>query len=293
MVEEMAGLGFKRIELSHGIRISLVPGILQAVEEGMVEISSIHNFCPLPNSVQHAAPNLYQPTAGDARERQLWRNYTLQTLEFAEKLGAPKIVIHSGSVWFFLRSAEAGLEAWVAENELKHAELAEHEAYRKRLGRALKRIERRGRKPMARLKENFESLREILGEKNLCLGIENREGLEELPVDAAHGDFVRSFDDARHYAYWHDSGHAEIKAQCGLLDHAERLADMAELTAGWHLHDVTEDGKDHQVPGTGVIDFGMIGGFIRPEHAVVLELSPSLRSEDVRQARDYILSTVA
>ena len=32
MVEEMVSLGFKRIELSHGIRLSLVPGILQAVE---------------------------------------------------------------------------------------------------------------------------------------------------------------------------------------------------------------------------------------------------------------------
>ena len=67
MVEEIVGLGFKRIELSHGIRISLVPGILKAVEAGLVQISSVHNFCPLPNHVQHAAPNLYQPSALDSR----------------------------------------------------------------------------------------------------------------------------------------------------------------------------------------------------------------------------------
>ena len=65
MVEEMVGLGFKRIELSHGIRISLVPGILKAVEKGIVEISSLHNFCPLPGGVQQAAPNLYQPSSRD------------------------------------------------------------------------------------------------------------------------------------------------------------------------------------------------------------------------------------
>ena len=29
MLQEMAGLGFGHVELSHGIRISLVPGILQ------------------------------------------------------------------------------------------------------------------------------------------------------------------------------------------------------------------------------------------------------------------------
>ena len=31
MAQEMAGLGFGHIELSHGIRITLVPGILRAV----------------------------------------------------------------------------------------------------------------------------------------------------------------------------------------------------------------------------------------------------------------------
>ena len=51
MLAEMAGLGFKHVELSHGIRIPLVPGILRAVEEGVVKISSTHNFCPLPTGV--------------------------------------------------------------------------------------------------------------------------------------------------------------------------------------------------------------------------------------------------
>ena len=41
MVEEMRALGFKRIELSHGIRISPVAGILKAVEEGMIDLSKI------------------------------------------------------------------------------------------------------------------------------------------------------------------------------------------------------------------------------------------------------------
>ena len=38
MLSEMAGLGFDRVELSHGIRITLVPGILRAVEEGLVKV---------------------------------------------------------------------------------------------------------------------------------------------------------------------------------------------------------------------------------------------------------------
>ena len=48
MLEEIRDLGFEFAELSHGIRLSLVPGIMQAVEAGVIKISTLHNFCPLP-----------------------------------------------------------------------------------------------------------------------------------------------------------------------------------------------------------------------------------------------------
>ena len=59
MLREMADLGFDQVELSHGVRIVLVPGILKAVEEGMIKVGSTHNFCPLPIGVVQAAPNLF------------------------------------------------------------------------------------------------------------------------------------------------------------------------------------------------------------------------------------------
>src|ERR1700757_3640615 len=47
MLREVRDLGFEYAELSHGTRISLVPGILEAVEAGEIKISTLHNFCPL------------------------------------------------------------------------------------------------------------------------------------------------------------------------------------------------------------------------------------------------------
>ena len=67
MLQEMAGLGFEWVELSHGIKIVLVPGILKAVAEGVVKIASVHNFCPLPTGVTHAAPNHYMPISSTIR----------------------------------------------------------------------------------------------------------------------------------------------------------------------------------------------------------------------------------
>src|SRR5580704_12772326 len=71
MLREIRDLGFEYAELSHGTRISLLPGIIDAVETGEIKISSLHNFCPLPMGVNHAAPNLFKfsSTPANARTR--------------------------------------------------------------------------------------------------------------------------------------------------------------------------------------------------------------------------------
>jgi sugar phosphate isomerase/epimerase len=288
MVQEMVGLGFKRIELSHGIRMSLVPGILKAYEEGMMEISSVHNFCPLPGSVQHAAPNFYQPSLADVRESDLWFRYSMQTLDFALKVGADRVVMHSGSVSFFFVSPEARLEKWIEQSEIAAHELTEHEDFIKRREKAMKTIRKAANKTMPRIRENYERLLPEAKARGLKLCLENREGLEEMPIDADHDEFLASLNEPDTAVYWHDCGHAQIKHQFGLLDHRAHLEKMASRLGGFHLHEVNESGRDHQVPGTGTIDFKMIAEFVRPEHTLVLELSPKLTVDEVLASRDYI-----
>ena len=293
MVEEMVGLGFKRIELSHGIRISLVAGILKAVEEGLVEVSSVHNFCPLPNSVQHAAPNLYEPSTLDLRERDLWMRYTAQTLDFAVKVGADRVIMHSGSVAFFFGSVEARLEKWIDASDLSAHELTEHTGFTKRRDKALKSILRASKKAMPRIEANYQAILPEAKARGLKLCIENREGLEEMPLDAAHDEFLLKLGEPAHAVYWHDCGHAQIKHQFGLIDHRNHLEKMSPRLGGFHIHDVSASGRDHQVPGTGTIDFEMIAEFVRPEHTLVLELSPKLSVEEVVASRDYIMEKFA
>src|SRR6266478_6372602 len=98
MLQEIRGLGFEFAELSHGTRISLLPGILQAVDAGEMKISSLHNFCPLPIGVNHSAPNLFRFTAEKPVERENALRYTRKTIEMAGKLKAPLVVLHYGSI---------------------------------------------------------------------------------------------------------------------------------------------------------------------------------------------------
>src|SRR5436305_7207038 len=98
MLREIQGLGFEYAELSHGIRISLLPGILQAVDAGEIKISTLHNFCPLPMGVERANPNIYLFSSEDPRERDNAFRHTIKTLDTAQRLKAQVVVLHMGCI---------------------------------------------------------------------------------------------------------------------------------------------------------------------------------------------------
>src|ERR1041385_2405532 len=91
-------LGFDMIELGHGVRLSLMPGIQKMFESGQVRFSSLHNFCPLPVEVLFASPDCYQLSAASQEERERAVRQTLQTIDFAERLNTPFVVLHLGRV---------------------------------------------------------------------------------------------------------------------------------------------------------------------------------------------------
>jgi sugar phosphate isomerase/epimerase len=63
---------------------------------------------------------------------------------------------------------------------------------------------------------------------------------------------------------------------------------MASRLIGFHLHDVNQEGQDHQAIGAGHIDFKMVSGFWKPEHLLVLEFSPRLKVEEVMASKQRI-----
>src|SRR5881392_3608225 len=98
MLREIRDLGFEYAELSHGIRISLLPGIIEAVDAGEMRISTLHNFCPLPIGVNQANPNLFRFSSLESRERENAFRYSLKTIETAQRLKAKLVVLHMGCI---------------------------------------------------------------------------------------------------------------------------------------------------------------------------------------------------
>ncbi|MDB6115823.1 MAG: Xylose isomerase-like barrel [Lacunisphaera sp.] len=291
MLQEMAGHGFEWVELSHGIKITLVPGILKAVAEGVVKIASCHNFCPLPTGVTHAAPNLYLPSSADARERDMWLRQSKRTLDFAHQVGAAKVVLHLGSVEFFWFNPARKVDAYLESHE--GADLANDAAYQKLLAKSLAKLKERMPPYWENTKQGLLDLLPYAEQKGLKLGFENREALEELPLDADHPDLIAAMAKPSACGYWHDSGHAHIKETMGLLNHREHLGKNAPNAIGFHLHDVSAEGSDHQAIGSGKIDFAMVSSFWRPEHTLVIELSPRLTVEEMLASKKRVEELVA
>jgi sugar phosphate isomerase/epimerase len=274
MLREIRDLGFEYAELSHGIRLGLLPGILEAVDAGEIKISSLHNFCPLPLGVNHASPNLYEFSDERARQRELAIKYTLKTFELARRVKAPVVVLHLGSMDLKDYTEKlTGMLERDGEKSPKYEKLrAEAAAKREaKKGKAVERV--------------YETLRKLLPEAEkhgLKLGIENRQALEEIPVESDFEFFFREFD-SPNVVYWHDVGHAQIKENLGFLHHTQHLESLAARLAGFHIHDVIFPAADHAPPGSGTVDFAALKPFVKPNHIKVFELSPSLPVDAVKR----------
>ena len=291
MLQEMAGLGFEWVELSHGIKIILVPGILKAVEDGVIQVASCHNFCPLPTGVMHAAPNLYMPSSLDVRERDQWLRQSKRTIDFAHQLQAPKVIMHLGATEFFWFNPARAVDRYLAAHE--GADLHADAAYRKVLAKSLAKLKKRMPPYWENTRQGLAELLPYAEQKGVSLGFENREKFEELPLDTDHADLLELLAKPGACGYWHDTGHAQIKQDMCLLDHREHLEKNAPRAIGFHLHDVTAEGRDHQAIGTGKIDFAMVSSFWRPEHTLVIELSPRLTVEEVLVSKRRVEELVA
>jgi len=288
MLQEIAELGFERVELGHGTRMSLLPGILKALAENMVRVGSVHNFCPLPLGVNYAAPNVFQPSSPDKRELEQWRRHTIKTLDFAYSVGADRMVAHMGSIFFFFLT-RPDRRFKNARQQREADALAEDKAYARRREKLLKKLRKQVPKHRDRIRQCLESVAEACQQKEFFIGAENREGLLELPLEENFADFFEQHKDLPCVRGWHDTGHAKLKEQMGFMEHEKLIQSYADKIIGWHLHDVTPEGKDHVEIGTGTVDWPMIKQYIKPkEHAIVLELSPSLSRNAVLRSKAYV-----
>jgi len=280
MLSEIKAVGFKSIELG----FSLESGFLAEIESGIgkekLEITSLHNFCPVPEglSKEDALPDYYPMSSLDEDIRQKAIKYGKNTIDTAQRLRAKAVVLHSGRVDIPDRTKELatlfkkGLKGTREYNQLKNSALKERqEVFKPYFENTLK---------------SLEVLADYAQEKNLFLGVENRIYIREIPSFEEIGIILNKFKGANVF-YWHDTGHAQVLENLGFTPHREYLESYSRQMIGLHLHDCAGT-EDHRAPKKGEIDFNLFTPYLSKETLKVIEAHYPSTSQELRESKSYL-----
>jgi len=268
-------LGFDSIELGHGIRLSLMPGIQKMFDTGQVHFTSLHNFCPLPVEVMVASPNCYEFSTVSHEERERAVKQTFQTIDFAERLGAPVVVLHLGEVKM----------QPITDRLIMMTKAGEHfsRGYVRAKLKAVETRERRAPAHLQRVKDCLDRIVEHAASKNVRLALESRRGYEEIPSERELPNLLDELN-SEQVGYWHDFGHSQIKENLGFIDHAEWLGVVGSRALGCHVQDCVWPARDHEVPFTGGVDFDKLVPLLPRNCLFVWEMSPNKTADAIRQS---------
>jgi sugar phosphate isomerase/epimerase len=275
MLREIKDLGFEQVELGHGIRISLMPGIQQMYDAGQVRFTSLHNFCPLPVEVMRASPDCYQLSSAYSKERDRAIKQTLQTIDFAERLGAPFVVMHLGEVP--IGNVTDSLIKLARQGKLLSREFVREKV------KAVAKREALAPPYLDRVKDALRRISDYAGERNVRLGLEGRRGYEEIPSERELPALLEELNSPV-FGYWHDLGHIQIKENLCFLNHRDWLEKMSPRTFGCHVQDCIWPAQDHQPPFAGDVDLQGLVPLLPPECCMVWELSPRKTAVEIQRA---------
>jgi sugar phosphate isomerase/epimerase len=268
-------LGFDVIELGHGIRLSLMPGIQKMFDAGEVRFTSLHNFCPLPVEVMTASPDCYKFSAVSSGERERAVKQTFQTIDFAARLNAPFVVLHLG-------------RANMSPITDRLIELAKTGKYlsRKYVRLKVEAVQKREKIAPAylqRVKDCVHRIIEHAASKNVRIALEARRGYEEIPTERELPVLLDEMN-CTQLGYWHDFGHSQIKDNLGFVDHAEWLRIIGPRAFGSHVQDCVWPAKDHEAPFTGDVNFEKLVPLLPTNCLFVWEMSPNKTAAAIRRS---------
>ena len=278
MIDEILGLGFSHIELSHGMTVAKIPGIRKAFAAGMFQCCGVHNYFPSPVEVMIDAPDAYEYTSHRPFDRKRAMDMTLKSLELAAEFRARYLVLHMGSVPMNTAKFTKPLTKRVATGEQRDAGFIKDKIA------FIKKREKLAPLYYQRAVQALEELAPKAEEYGVQLAVESRSRFEDIPSEREMWKLQEHFKENPWIGYWHDFGHVQLKHNLGLLDHQEWLTTISPHIIGGHVHDVQWPSRDHRTPFTGSLDYASILPQFPEGCPLVWELSPTREADEIRMA---------
>jgi sugar phosphate isomerase/epimerase len=272
LLDEHRSLGFRRLEAYQHFTPDGLRALADEARRRDVEIGSLHAPCPVAIPVGDGLAS----TNPDERQRSI--DAHLRTVDAAAEYGASAIVVHLGNSGVMSRQralfdtiARCGR---LSDEHLKLRDTAwqEREASKgPHLEAALRSIRAIGERAVG---------------SGVRIGVECRDGYFEIPSLDEYADVLGACEGLP-VGYWHDAGHGAKLEYLGFVEHEDYLRRWGNRLVGMHIHD-TLDGRDHQAPGQGTTDFGMLAPYLQPETIRTLELNRAVTAAQITQALDLL-----
>ncbi|MFQ5770277.1 MAG: sugar phosphate isomerase/epimerase family protein [bacterium] len=274
--------GFSAIELDYRITESMYQEIRPSLKRKDLLVTSIHNYFPFADDLNktEASADRYLLSSLDREERELGIKLTRKTIQIANDLEAKAVILHLGKV-------EMMDEENVIVEFFEHKESTTEEAQQ---FIKLKESERNSKnlKHLDAVLFSLEKLNKESERQDILLGLENRYHYYEIPSIAEFKTIFKNFEGSN-LRYWHDTGHAQVNEHLGIQNHEDYLKAFADKLIGLHLHDVV-DLEDHLAPGTGAVNFEMIGNYLEENVIKVIEVHSNVTIEELFKSHAFLIT---
>jgi sugar phosphate isomerase/epimerase len=268
-------LGFDLIELDHGVRGSLMPGIQKTFETGEIRFSSLHNFCPSPAEAPVASLDCYKFSAALAKKRERAVTHAFQAIDLAGQLNAPFVILHLGQVNIppitdqLIAMAKAGRYLSRKYVRMKVDAVQEREKLAPEC--------------LERVKNCLRRIIEYAGPKKVRIGLGARRDYEQIPTERELAELLEEMN-SPYLGYWHDFGHAQVKENLGFIDHAEWLRAVGPRAFGCHVQDCIWPAREGQLPFSGGVDFEKLVPLLPTNCLFVWKMNPNKTADAIRQS---------
>lgn len=276
-----AAAGYDGIEISHSTGERKFRAVLDA---NALPVTSVHQPAPRAVHTDGRHNGKLNLAALDEAERSAAVAHASESIRWAARVGADRVVVHLGNV-------EAGGEMFEEEYRMRRlfdgggADTGEFATLRDAA------IARRARHVGPHLDAARRSLEELVAAARpggITIGLENRYHYHEIPHVDEYESLLAGFT-LEEAGYWHDVGHAEVLHRLGFTDRYTWLERWSSRCVGAHLHDVLGIG-DHRAPGNGDVEWDYIVRGVGHLDRYTLEINQWQSDEKVKAAIGFLES---